>query len=84
MTEAERLVAEAMDSDPTRMSLFKKGFTDDYSTQSNYKRAYSRGDSEKSKLNESERTQTLAQIRSQAEFEKFKAILGNEFVGKKQ
>ncbi len=56
MTEAERLVAEAMDSDPTRMSLFKKGFTDEYTTQADYKRAYSRGNSEKSKLTESERS----------------------------
>jgi hypothetical protein len=60
MSEADRLVAEAMDSNPTRMSLFKQGFTDDYTTQANYKSAYSRGNSEKSKLNDSERSQTLA------------------------
>jgi hypothetical protein len=60
MSEADRLVAEAMDSNPTRMSLFKQGFTDDYTTQGNYKSAYSRGNSEKSKLNDSERSQTLA------------------------
>jgi hypothetical protein len=41
MTEAERLVAEAMDANPTRMSLFKKGFTDDYT--SSVGRTYSRG-----------------------------------------
>jgi len=40
MSEAERLVAEAMDANPTRMSLFKKGFTDDFT--SNDKRTYSR------------------------------------------
>lgn len=30
MSEAERLVAEAMESNPTRISLFKQGFNDDY------------------------------------------------------
>jgi hypothetical protein len=62
MTEAERLVAEAMDANPTRMSLFKKGFTDDYT--SSVGRTYSRGQSEKNKLNESEHSQVLARMKS--------------------
>jgi hypothetical protein len=52
------LVAEAMNADPTRMTLFKQGFSEDYGSRTSLKRTFStpRNQSEKNTMKLTDRS----------------------------